>query len=70
MKTIRLVLTLFLFAGLSSSSAQDSWTQKADFGGIASGGGVGFSIGNKGYIVSGENPNFWEYDTGAVSSYK
>jgi hypothetical protein len=48
--------------------ATNSWTQKADFGGIARNGAVGFSIGTKGYIgtgLSGSNnyafQDFWEY---------
>lgn len=47
----------------------DSWTQKADFAGIARTGAVGFSISNKGYIGTGYNgyspdeylKDFWEY---------
>jgi hypothetical protein len=48
--------------------ATNTWTQKADFGGIARFGAVGFSIGNKGYIGigSGDGNNllndFWEWD--------
>jgi N-acetylneuraminic acid mutarotase len=43
------------------------WTQKADFGGIARSGAVGFTIGNKGYIGTGYNDStyphdFWEWD--------
>ena len=45
----------------------DSWTQKADFGGIARFFAVGFSIGTKGYIGTGCNnsgvlKDFWEYN--------
>lgn len=45
----------------------NAWTQKADYGGPAIRNGVAFSIGNKGYMGTGE-PNgpkskeFWEYD--------
>jgi len=44
------------------------WTRKADFGGIARSGSVGFSIGNKGYIGTGSGDDnkllkdFWEWD--------
>jgi len=43
------------------------WTKKADFGGIARTGAVGFSIGNKGYIGTGSGQgttynDFWEWD--------
>jgi N-acetylneuraminic acid mutarotase len=49
------------------SDAQGLWTQKADFGGAARSGAVGFSIGNKGYMGTGVSGNtkfndFWEYD--------
>lgn len=48
-------------------SNTDTWTQKADFGGMPRSGAVGFSIGTKGYIGtgSGNGPifgDFWEYD--------
>lgn len=52
----------------------DTWTQKADFGGIGRVYAVGFGIGNKGYIGLGEYFNgatavlckdFWEYDPAA-----
>lgn len=45
-----------------------AWTQKADASGIARFFGVGFSIGNKGYIGTGRDfsisgrRDFWEYD--------
>ncbi|WP_158561296.1 tail fiber domain-containing protein [Emticicia sp. C21] len=47
--------------------ATDSWTRKADFAGNERKAAVGFSIGNKGYIGTGDiNGNtlkdFWEYD--------
>ena len=47
------------------------WTQKTDFGGTARAGAVGFSIGSKGYIATGEEADglfkkdFWEYDPAA-----
>lgn len=46
----------------------NTWQQKANFGGTAREGAVGFSIGGKGYIGTGNdgsNPtnDFWEYDT-------
>jgi len=45
----------------------ESWTRKADFGGNEISGGVGFAIGDKGYIGAGDNGlfftnDFWEYD--------
>jgi N-acetylneuraminic acid mutarotase len=55
-----------LFAGAGT------WTKKADFGGSARRGAVGFSIGSKGYIGMGDEGNyslskkdFWEYDPAA-----
>lgn len=45
----------------------NSWTKKADFGGTARQGAVGFSIGKKGFIGTGNDGNptrdFWEYDS-------
>lgn len=48
-------------------TTDNTWTQKADFGGTARTYAVGFSIGNKGYIgtgigVGGYYKDFWEYD--------
>ncbi|WP_439516685.1 LamG-like jellyroll fold domain-containing protein, partial [Sediminibacterium sp.] len=45
----------------------DSWTQKANFGGLGRLNAVGFNIGNKGYIGTGANAttafsDIWEYD--------
>ncbi|MBK6483764.1 MAG: fibronectin type III domain-containing protein [Chitinophagaceae bacterium] len=68
MKAIRLILAVLLAACLTSSRAQDTWTQKAAFGGAARNGAVGFSIGDKGYMGTGRDLNnsyktdFWEYD--------
>ncbi|WP_051189526.1 Kelch repeat-containing protein [Daejeonella oryzae] len=53
-----------------------AWSQKADFGGGLRANAIGFSIGNKGYIVTGVGLNsdstdseyktdFWEFDPGA-----
>jgi len=45
--------------------APDTWAQKANFGGTARSGAVGFSIGTKGYIGTGsdgsDKKDFWEY---------
>src|SRR4030095_14244615 len=66
MKIKTCTLAILLAAGLSNSHAQDTWTQKADFGGTARYGAVGFSIGSKGYIGTGYDgtylKDFWEYD--------
>lgn len=48
-------------------SAQGVWTQKADLLGSPRYGAVGFSIGNKGYVGTGDNDtisfkDFWEYN--------
>ncbi|MEO5674560.1 MAG: kelch repeat-containing protein, partial [Chitinophagales bacterium] len=60
-----------------TSQAQDTWVQKSDFGYNASNvpepsarnSAVGFSIGNKGYLGTGEDggpkKDFWEYDPDA-----
>jgi len=48
------------------AQTQNTWTQKANFGGMARQYAVGFSIGTKGYIGTGYNGSylndFWEYD--------
>src|SRR5262249_18702426 len=46
----------------------DTWTQKANFGGVARSEAFGFGIGTKGYIGGGWNGlsfynDFWEYNT-------
>jgi len=49
----------------------NTWTQKADFGGMDRYGAVGFSIGSKGYLGTGNSfaqdhmNDFWEYDPAA-----
>ncbi|MEI7513689.1 MAG: galactose oxidase, partial [bacterium] len=44
------------------------WTQKANLPGTKRMGAIGFSIGNKGYIATGNNnswwSDFWEWDQG------
>jgi len=50
--------------------SQGTWVQKANFGGAIRDGAVGFSIGTKGYIGTGQNSSgylkdFWEYDPSA-----
>src|SRR5438309_254969 len=67
MKTTTCILAILLAGGLTSSRAQDTWTQKADFGGGPRGAAVGFSIGSKGYVGTGVvtfayRKDFWEYD--------
>ena len=70
MKTKTCIIAILLAAGLISSHAQDTWTQKADFGGVTRAGGTGFSIGSKGYIGLGSKyptyyKDFWQYDPDA-----
>ncbi|MBK6483771.1 MAG: T9SS type A sorting domain-containing protein [Chitinophagaceae bacterium] len=62
MKTFKLLLALVISSGLTSSRAQDTWTQKADFGGGAIAGAVGFSINDKGYVGAFGTAAFWQYD--------
>src|SRR5438874_2713322 len=71
MKTQTCIFAILLAAGLSKSHAHNTWTQKANFGGSARFGAVGFSIGIKGYIGTGINgsccpfnvlKDIWEYD--------
>src|SRR5437870_7366792 len=62
------ISAILLAAGLINSHAQDTWTQKADFGGTARYAAVAFSIGRKGYIGTGDDniiplyEDVWEYD--------
>ena len=70
MKTKTCIFAILLAGGLSNSHAQDTWTQKADFGGVTRAGATGLSIGNKGYIGLGDKypisyKDFWEYDPDA-----
>ena len=53
-------------------TAADTWTQKANCGNLLRAYGVGFSVGDKGYIGTGKNltapdwlDDFWQYDTAA-----
>lgn len=61
-----LLIPVLLFV-LKVNYAQNTWTQKANFGGGNRSGAVGFSIGGKGYIGTGSDGtalknDFWEYD--------
>src|SRR6185503_18531721 len=62
--SISAFFVILFVAGLTGSRAQDTWTQKADFGGTGRAYAVGFSIGSKGYIGTGSSngKDFWEYD--------
>ena len=66
MKTKTGIIAILLTAGLINSQAQDTWTQKADFGGTARNKAAGFSIGSTGYIGTGDDgvlkKDFWKYD--------
>ncbi|HYV90150.1 MAG TPA: kelch repeat-containing protein [Chitinophagales bacterium] len=66
MKKITILIAILTAAGLNSSRAQNTWTQKTNFGGTTREAAVGFSIGSKGYIGTGYNGSykndFWEYD--------
>ena len=67
MKTKTCTFAIVLTVGLTSSQAQNTWTQKANFSGAARAFAVGFSIGSKGYIGTGYNSgilynDLWEYD--------
>src|SRR6266446_8014012 len=75
MKTFTFLFVILITACLNTCLAQDTWTQKADFGGTARSVAVGFSIGNKGYIGTGADyvasiftKSFWEYDV-AIDSW-
>jgi hypothetical protein len=66
---VALGLVCYLLTTLSLptfAQLPNSWTQKNNFGGIARYGAARFSIGNKGYIGTGNaganRKDFWEYD--------
>ena len=66
---ITIIAVLFCFLGSNMLfAATNTWTQKADFGGVERSKSVGFSIGSKGYIGTGWDgsysfrKDFWEYD--------
>ena len=71
MKKCIIVVLLYSFLSIDILFAVDNtWMQKADFGGTARSGAVGFSIGSKGYIGTGRDGSsnkgdFWEYDSSA-----
>jgi N-acetylneuraminic acid mutarotase len=67
MKKLITILNILLAAGLTSSRAQDTWTQKADFGGMTREYAIGFSIDNKGYMGTG---GVWDFEIGAYINYK
>ena len=49
----KLLLVPLCIALVQCSIAQNTWTQKANFGGTERIGATGFSIGSKGYIGTG-----------------
>jgi hypothetical protein len=52
---MRKLILFGLMIGMAVISKGDSWTQKADFGGAVRYGAVGFSIGTKGYVGTGQD---------------
>src|ERR1051326_1478372 len=76
MKKLYIIILIALIASEAGlcpkhSHSQNVWTQKANFGGTARQGAVGFSIGSKGYIGLGGDASltgysdFWECDQSA-----
>src|SRR5437016_3401978 len=66
MKTIVLLFSILTATCWNSIHGQNTWLQKADFGGGVRSSAVAFSIGSKGYIGTGAydsvRKDFWEYD--------
>lgn len=66
MKTKSIILTMIFACAATMLMAQGTWTQKADFGGTARHTAVGFVIGDKAYVGTGndgiDRKDFWEYD--------
>jgi N-acetylneuraminic acid mutarotase len=65
-----LLLVLLILGKIHLVRSQDSWTQKADYGGTARSFAVGFNIDGKGYLGTGDDDGatngsgkaFWKYD--------
>ena len=67
MKTKTCIFAILLAAGLTNSHAQDTWTQKADFGEAGEDMQSDFPSAAKGIlepamITSAYQKDFWEYD--------
>lgn len=67
MKKNLLCLNIFLLILTGTLFAQNTWVQKADFAGRTRYGSIAFSIGDKGYLGSGNawgmhGDDFWEYN--------
>ena len=66
---VAIIALLYGFLGVNIPfAAADSWTKKNDFGGTARKNAIGFSIGTKGCIGTGNDgsltKDFWKYDPG------
>ncbi len=62
---IKLLIILLSICGITN--AQGVWNQKADFGGTVRSWAISFSIGNEGYVGTGDQgglyqSDFWEWD--------
>lgn len=67
MKKIFITACFLIIVILTFAQTGDVWIQKADFGESFRIQGVGFSIGDKGYVgtgydINGSKKDFWEYD--------
>lgn len=62
MKKNVLLLILLILGNIPVGRTQDMWNQKSDFGGTSRANAIGFSIGQKGYLGTGGDKAFWEYD--------
>lgn len=64
--TLLLISLVLVVAFIGTLRAQDTWVQKADFGGTARFFASGFAIGSKGYISYGYDgttvKDLWQYD--------
>ena len=65
-KVLSFSLVLALFCTLSLD-AQNTWTQKANYGGGNRAAACGFAIGDTGYIMTGENTDSDYFDVWAWS---
>ena len=64
----KIIILLLIILGFHFTNAQETWLQKTNFGGTTRYRSTGFSIGTKGYILTGydlvtpETVDLWEWD--------
>ncbi|KAA9325989.1 Ig-like domain-containing protein [Adhaeribacter soli] len=63
MRKLLLLILSAIYCLSAQAQAPNTWVTKASFGGTARSASIGFSIGQKGYLGTGnQRDDFWEYD--------